>query len=254
AYSTGFDSRGHLVVFKYEFVGGAWQAPVPTFDLTEYVSTGRITSGGNEPVEMAFTVDLNKGTVNFALDPPRPGGARAGPVCLLDPEAINAAFHNVYQTDRGSARRMALLSTFDPTSPFYFSNARIVPGSERVVGPDMAPGSHYGKPIRYERVPLSLGDPTYNQYKIDYDTGWIEFSPDERHDLPVIPGNGPGRHVPIAVDYKVQFNREEDVVKGDYTTKSLVTIHMGIRMFDPETSKPHEVDLTNSVKVRNALR
>ena len=254
AYSTGFDSRGHTVVFKHEFTGGAWQPPKPTFDITEYLNTGRITSGGRDPVEMAFTVDLNKGKVSFALDPPRPGGARTGPVCLLDPEPINADFHNVYRVDRGSARRTALLSTFDPSSPDYLPNARIVPGSERVVGPNMTPGYGYGRPIRYERVPLALGDPELNQYKIDYDTGRIYFSPVYGQDLPVVPGSGPGGHVPVAVDYKIQFNYKDDVVKGDYTTKSLITVHMGIRMFDPETSKPHEVDLTNSVKVRNAHR
>jgi len=210
-------------------------------------------------VEMAFTIDLNKGKVIFALDPPRPGGARTGPVCTLEPAAINTAFHNVYggiggPADRGSARRMALLTTFDPPSPVYLKNARIVPGSERVVGPDMEPGYGYGRLVRYERVPLALGDPQLNQYKVNYDTGVIEFSSVFGQDLPVVPDPAGQGNMKIAVDYKVHFNRDADVVKGDYTTKSLITVHMGIRMFDPETGKPHSVDLTNSVKVRNAHR
>lgn len=254
AYSTDVDKRGHLVVLKYEYSGGSWQAPVPTFDITEYLNTGRITSGGSEPVEMAFTVDLNKGKVIFALDPPRVGGARSGPVCLLDPQAINDAYYRAYQVDRAGARRMAVLATFDPTSSVFVPNARIVPGSERVVGPDMNPGPNYGKPIRYERVPLELGNAGPNQYKINYDTGEIFFSPVYGQDLPVVPNpNGQGNQ-PIEVTYKIQFNRKDDIVKGDYITKSLVTIHMGIRMFDPETGKPHAIDLTNSVKVRNAHR
>ncbi len=254
AYSTDVDDRGHLVILKYEYSGGSWKMPERTFDITEYLNTGRITSGSTNPVEMAFTVDLNKGKVIFALDPPRVGGGRTGPVCLLDPAAINAAFYNVFRTDRAGARRMAILETFDPASPWYLPNARIVPGSERVVGPDMNPGSHYGKPVRYERVPLNLGDAGVNQYKINYDTGEIFFSPRYGQDLPVVPNSSGQGNQPIEVTYKIQFNREGDVVKGDYVTKSLVTIHMGIRMFDPETGKPHAIDLTNSVKVRNAHR
>ena len=265
AYSTEVDGSGHLLVRKREFTRGAWQAPSTTFDLTRYVTNGEITSGGNDAVEMAFTIDLNRGKVEFALDPPHANPDRTGPVCILDPAAINTAFHNVYEgmvglADRGSARRMALLTTFDPTdpgpppkpNPAYLPNARVVPGSERVAGPNMTPGAGYGWLIRYERVPLALGDPGLNQYKIDYDTGRLIFSADFRHDIPERDNNqNPAR---VLVDYKVHFNRDADIVKGDYTTKSLVTVHMGIRMFDPETAKPHAVDLTNSIKVRNAHR
>ncbi len=60
--------------------------------------------------------------------------------------------------------------------------------------------------------------------------------------------------MPISVDYKIQFNRSDDVIKGDYITKSMIVVHLGMRIFDPEASEPHEVDLTNSIKVRNALR
>ena len=59
-----------------------------------------------------------------------------------------------------------------------------MPGSEKIIGPDMTFGDHFGKPVRYERVPLSLGDPRMNQYKIDYDTGWLFFSRDPSLDLP----------------------------------------------------------------------
>ena len=54
--------------------------------------------------------------------------------------------------------------------------------------------------------------------------------------------------------YEIQFNLIDDVVRGDYSTKSLISIHMQMRMFDPESGNPHPVDLSDSVKVRNALR
>lgn len=249
AYSTAIQG-GNLVVLKH----GAG-APAPTFNISEYLNTGRIVTGGtgNDPVEMAFTVDLNRGLVNFALRPPRPVGQTVA--CLLDPQAINGEFHDLYSIDRGSARRMDVLSTFAPGTEYYLANARIVPGSERVTGLNMTPGLGGGRTL-YERVPLALGDPGPNQYKIDYDTGVVYFSSVFNHNLPVIT-NSSGETAPgamIEVDYKVYFNRPGDVVKGDYTTKSLVNVHLSMRMFDPESGKPATVDLNNSIKVRNALR
>ncbi|MCX8053907.1 MAG: prepilin-type N-terminal cleavage/methylation domain-containing protein, partial [Armatimonadetes bacterium] len=45
AYSTDVDDNGHLVVRKRVFAG-SWQSPTTTFDITEYLNTGRIVSGG----------------------------------------------------------------------------------------------------------------------------------------------------------------------------------------------------------------
>ena len=59
---------------------------------------------------------------------------------------------------------------------------------------------------------------------------------------------------PITIDYKIHFNRATDIVRGQYTTKSLVKIDLGMIIHDPETSKAHEVDISDSIKVRNALR
>jgi len=249
AYYTRRNSSGHMVVEKWTS-GGV----TPSFDITQYLTTGAITNPGGGEVEMAYTVDLNRGKVNFALDPPDPGDA-GGHACKLGPAGINAAFHTTYDVDRGSARRSALLTTFDPArgAGLYLPNARIVPGSERVMGPEPTLGPSYGSAVRYERVALSLGEPGPKQYKIDYDTGWIYFSSVFGADLPEIL-DSTGNALPIYVDYKIQFNRDGDIVKGDYITKSMVTVHLGMRMFDPESAKPHSVDLTNSVKVRNALR
>lgn len=145
------------------------------------------------------------------------------------------------------------MSTFVEYSDNYLKYATVVPGSERVVGPDMTPGPGYGSYVVYERVPYALGEPGYNQYRINYDTGYIFFSPIYDQDLPEIEG-ADGSLIPIRVDYKVHFNRKNDVVRGGYQTKSAVVVHLGMRMYDPESSKPHSVDLSNTIKVRNALR
>ena len=71
-------------------------------------------------------------------------------------------------------------------------NVRIVPGSERIYGPDQTPGAHYGYRTQYTRVSANAGQVGRNQYKILYEnatgaecsrdktdprlqTGYVEF-------------------------------------------------------------------------------
>lgn len=262
AYYTGVDSSSRdLWVWKTSYDDSSgWSSPVKHFNIDEYLRTGDFVSSGNsEDIEMAFYIDhavvdnnnnvispsvdgANRGEVNFGLTPPN---LRNGD--NLNTAWINDEFRSTPGSDRGAARRYAVLSTFDSGSSNYLKNARIVPGSEVVRGPNMTPGLGYGNPIRYERVPLALGDPGLNQYKIDYDSGIIYFSSVYNQNLPEGYGD-------INVRYKIQFNKKDDVVRGDYSTKSLISIHIGMRMFDPDSGKPHAVDLNQSVKVRNAVR
>lgn len=267
----------HLMIMRRDDTGNERQE----FDITDYLNklvAGNLTTiarpSSSEAPEMAFIFDygvtngqvwlnFNRGIVNFALAPPRPQGQSS--VVRLDPLAINLAYMHAFDRDRGSARRLALLDTFNPDTSGWVANTRMVPGSDRVVGPDMTPPvsrvvsnntvhfrSRSNTPVVYERVPLNLGDPGPNQYKVDYDTGVLYFSSAYDQHLPDQFQNGTDAR--IDVDYKIYFNRLEDAVKGSYTTKDLVNIHLEMRMFDPESGKPHSVDLTNSVKVRNALR
>ncbi|MCL5104156.1 MAG: type II secretion system GspH family protein [Armatimonadetes bacterium] len=245
-YSTAINGNNDLVIVKN---GGA-----EVFNISEYMRTGYIPP----ETEMAFYFDfargggqqilnLGRGTVNFALDPRDPTKPN-DPVCTLDPWEINSRFKSVSSNDRSSARRYAYLRYFDGNVPGErMTYATIVPGSEVVWGPDMTPGSDGSRLVRYERVPQTLGYPELNQYKIQYDTGIIEFSrvPDQ---------NLPETGASIMANYKVQFNRNGDVVRGDYFTKSLVNIHVGIRMFDPDSAIAHTVELNNTVKIRNAMR
>lgn len=238
-YYTRFNSNGEMVVQKRVLNGDQWGNPQTTFNITRYLENGDI----GPDTEMALIPNLSRGQVSFAIRPPSSRDAPPGYVCSLDCALINKAFHDRFVTDRSGARRSATLLQ-PPIAAVDLRYARIVPGSERVVGPDMY--SRAGQPVRYERVPLTVGNPGLNQYTIDYDTGDIDFSRDYGHDLP--------NDRNIWVDYRVQFNRDGDIIKGDYTTKSLVTVRMAIRMHDPESSKAHVVDLTNSIKVRNAQR
>lgn len=252
AYSSQWVTNAgvtHQVVMKYVNSGGTWTS-APDFDITEYLNTGRIVDavGGDGTVEMAFVLDNNKGVVDFGLTPARPDAA-ATSVSPVDPAVLNKRYHDVYSgvggpADPGSARRSDLLTTFDPASPNYLANARVVPGSEKVFGPNML---FPGVVVRYQRVPNGLGDPDINQYKIDYDTGQIEFSPVYDQDLPE--GYGP-----INVDYKVYLIRDGDSVKATYQTKSMVQVSVGMRLMDPQSGKPNLVNVQDAIPVGNALR
>jgi len=220
------------------------------FDIAEYFDIGFVKPDAERPrpLEMAFTVDENRGTVNFALEPPRPDGvAKSGPVCILYKEDFNAISEDFY----GGAQLEATLATFDLIKhrDQYIKNARIVPGSEKVIGPDITNPS---KLIRYNRVPYSLGYPQSNQYRINYDTGKIYC----RSDLSLyLSGKEQANaNAAIQVYYLIYFNDKDDVVRGDYFTKSLINVHIGMRMFDPDSGKPFPVDPSNKVKIRNAIR
>ena len=242
-YTTKLNNRGRMQIFKCVKAGNGVNE-TPEFDIDTYKETGDIREAAlARPLTMAFTVDMNRGAADFAVTPPL---NNRGSVCTFNPDDINTRFHDKYETNRGGARRV--VSVFDGVDDNYMRYADIVPGSDIVTGPNMIVGSNYGKKVRYERVLSSFGDPGINQYKIDYATGDLFFSSVLNEDLPT------NENVSVDVFYKVQYNYNDDLVCGTYYTKSVIDIHMGMRLFDSQTLKPYPVNLNTSVKVRNAIR
>ncbi|MDI9637280.1 type II secretion system protein [Kamptonema cortianum] len=179
--------------------------------------------------------------------------------------------------------------TPSPLTPGLFPRVSIVPGSEAVYGPDQMPGPHYGKLVRYTRVPnvdtVAVGP---NQYKINYTdlqepdwsvvmpgsspnydkrvynpndflsavmqvryrAGYIELN--SRFGEP-IPAAGPGGN--IFVTYRFQFTEPNDVLAVDYDTTELMEVVLTIRNY-PQTSLPNPQMITvrGSAAVRNKVR
>lgn len=169
------------------------------------------------------------------------------------------------------------ISPMDPTNGF--PRARVVPGSEIVIGPDQNPGPNHGFPTRYTRI--ASGAPGVNQYRINYvdqpqptnwaslglsappvytptdpvsaliqpslKAGYIELNSDPSVPLPA--GN-------ISVLYRFQFNEPNDVFAVDYDTRETMNINIAILAYPntATTPDPQQITLRGSAKVGNFKR
>ena len=63
-----------------------------------------------------------------------------------------------------------------------------------------------------------------------------------------------GEPTRISIHFAYQTNLPNDLVKVDYATRVLLNVSMGIRMFDPATSHPILVQLSDRAAMRNIGR
>ncbi|OJU63001.1 MAG: hypothetical protein BGO01_03405 [Armatimonadetes bacterium 55-13] len=179
------------------------------------------------------------------------------------------------------------ISPLHPTQGF--GRAKIVPGTEVVIGPDQHSGPNFGQPVRYTRT---TSNPGPNQYRINYvdqpeptdyslyglpnppavydpasfvsavfqprfKAGYIQLNSDPNVALPA--GN-------IRVYYRFQFtggqpvgslpnSAKQDTYAVDYDTRQLMSILLTIRNY-PQSNlpNPQTVTLSATAKVRNYLR
>ncbi len=252
-YRAETGSSGHVVINKY--LAGA-STGTPIADVSNYVlsvqldTTDRIGTFPSPDPDVLFMIDSVRGEARFDL----PGRHEIPKADIVTMNANVAA--NWGPGDVGP-RREYQITRFLPANNAKFY--RIVPGTEVVMGPNMTPGIAAGEAelVRYERVPFNLGDPGRNQYRIDYgmrnvaDCGRMFFSPEVDE---IIPPTMVGGNSTITITYRFQCNQDGDIVTGNYSTKSLLTITMGIRYYDRGTGKVQPVELTNKVRVRNLMR
>lgn len=218
----------HIWLWRHNASGG----DVQVFDITQYRLNGNLVYRTGIPKDEMMTVDVDErlGEVRFAFTP--------------DPDVETPTTQYVNEPD----------SSADPPKPPHTyvlgimaenKNARIVPGSEEIMGPDQTPASNGGF-VRYARVPLSLGTPGLNQYKIDYDTGEVWFSELKGEELPA--------DSYLRIKYKFHDNGPGDIIRADYVTKNLMTITFGMRVYDPQSTKLYFMELTNKVRIKNTVR
>ncbi len=210
---------------------------------------------------LPFHIDPLSGTVNFAI--PAVAVFRPGEKPVFECLARNT------QVDE-SGRRYLLLSEPDVNntgnnrqSPLkLLQNVSIVPGSERIWGPDQTtPPGVEPRLVPYTRVPWNV-TPGPNQYRINYrgtggnhptlQTGYVEFWSQWQ-----VPSGTRADGTPydlLRVTYFIQTNTENDIVKVDYMTRSQYTVAISVKLYDPTTGDPLLMSLTTQVRVRNLLR
>ncbi len=134
----------------------------------------------NPTPEMAFTVDPKRGAINFNFPQSvylHDNIGSALPV-LFNPADVN---NDIFDPTYPDNPKRYLWLGVPAASAFWTAlngnllnpleqmpTARVVPGTERIFGPDQRPGLHYGQRIQYTRVSANVGVISANQYKINY--------------------------------------------------------------------------------------
>lgn len=199
---------------------------------------------------LGFLADAGTGDISFSLSSMLLNANR-------DPE-IRVAVDKIVQYDE-SGRRYFMLDRVDgkPTGLGALNEVTIVPGSERVFGPDMHPGAGFGRKVRYARVPFGSGRIPINGYRIQYaqmgdktadpslQIGFVQLN----NETPLDTVSG----TEFSVSFNFQTNKATDVVRADYMSRSAMTVALTMRMYDRQ-GKPAEISLGNKVKIRNILQ
>ncbi|HAH88079.1 MAG TPA: hypothetical protein DCL60_12000 [Armatimonadetes bacterium] len=272
AFTLSAGSAQHMGIFVKGSAG-------PIFDITKYMddrakSPYHAASIPGTPA-LAFTVDTARGTVNFAF--PVVDEAASASVAssihlggemavskIASTDNINSAYQSAQTGSFQDVSRLLRLNEPNSSDVCLLANGTVVPGSVRVAGPNAHPGADYGKYMQYSMLPYFVMDPGLNQFTLDMDyvislggvpdtskkgTAAVYF-----HSLPTTESSL-GDPLPagknIYIYYEVQNNRHGDILKASYSTKSLITVNVGIRVYNITSGKPASMQLTNKVRVKN---
>ena len=141
-------------------------------------------------------------------------------------------------------------------NPRVFGNSTVVPGSVRIIAPDATPGS-IGSLTPYTRVPFPLHEPAPNQFAVDVEhnnpdpgVAAVYFHASQTYSwasgTPLPDGSNN-----VLVYYEVQNNKKGDVLRVNYVTKSVMTVILGVQVYDSTSGRPQVVQLTNKIRLRN---
>ena len=241
------------------------------FNITHYLDTksasaygvGDILPSDLEDRQRAFVVDTRKGTVNFAL--PNVYQAYCDALNLRVSSQVGGAMAlsdvaNTADVNNDAYRRF-LINRYDPAAggsdPRVLSNATVVPGSVRITAANARQGPSFGALVPYTRAAFLSQDPGANQFTVD--AGHNEPAPGVAavyFHMPRTAQPGLGWALPDGVDnvlvyYEVQNNKKGDVLRANYLTKSVMTVILGIRIYDPSSGKLQSIQVTNKIRIGN---
>ena len=245
------------------------------FNITHYLNTkndptvysgarygfGEMWPSNIDDREKAFTVDTMKGTVNCAFPNcyqtycdtlnTQIGTALGGDITLS--QLASSGSINV------NPDRTFVINAPDAPDPRVLSNGTVVLGSVKVIAPD-ALRQQTAPLVQYTRTAFLTQDPGPNQFTVDansFDPSYggaaaIYFHvphPSEATDeLTFPPENGAND---VLIYYEVQNNRKGDLLRANYVTKDLMTVIMGIRIYDSNSGRLQFLQLTNKMRLKN---
>ena len=254
---------------------------VPVFNISNYERTKAASKYGVGVMspqaladrEKAFTVDTARGTVCFAFPNVYEQYCDALNTKVqqqLGNNKIARPLSDVFNSS-DVATRGSLLLNCAPTSgpdPRVLPNATVVPGSLRIMAPDATRGTDgmllragLNPQVTYASAPTFVSDPGVNQFALDTSysrdlngisapgTAAVYFGASKSVSGPatILPGGTNN----IFVYYEVQNNKKDDILRASYITKSLMTVQIGIRMYDGGTGRVQVATLTNKVRLKN---
>ncbi len=265
------DPSNNMCIYKMDPTA----APMLVFNITHYETTKAISAYGmgdiNVPItdrQRIFTVDTMKGTVNFAFPNIDPTKSAAFNARLAGGATQNRSLSDLASTDKISldpATKFLLNCPHIGTGaydPRILNNGTVVPGSVKVIAPDALQSASVPPLVTYTKVPYLLSEPAANQYNVD-----MSYNMDESN--AVMPGvaalyfnrlrgvgSGAQPSLPSGTDnvliyYKVQNNKKGDVLRANYITKSVMTVTVGIHIYDTGAKKPQSVQFTSRVRLKN---
>jgi hypothetical protein len=235
--------------------------------------------------ERAFMVDTVKGTVSCAF--PNVYKAYCNNLNGLVQERFGK--RNVWMPLSGVASTDSvaadgtLLINYGPAGgsmdPRILPNATVVPGTVRIFAPDgtLGPDLKWVKGfvhplVPYASAPSLTSDPGVNQFSVD-----IGYKPDTPGDpetgvaaavhfsrpktisgsdavLPTSHSDGSQTYQGvnnILLYYEVQNNKKSDILRASYITKSMMTVQVGMRIYDAGTGRAQVANLANKVRLKN---
>lgn len=241
------------------------------FNITYYLDTKSASAYGVGDIwpldlaarQRAFVVDTRKGTVNFAL--PNVYQAYCETLNLRVSSQVGGAMAlsevaNTADVNNDPYRRL-LMNWYDAAAggsdPRVLSNATVVPGSVRITAANARQGPSFGALVPYTRAAFLSQDPGANQFSVD--AGHNEPAPGVAavyFHMPRTAQPGSGWTLPDGVDnvlvyYEVQNNKKGDVLRANYLTKSVMTVILGIRIYDPSSGKLQSIQVTNKIRIGN---
>lgn len=238
--------------------------------------------------ERVFTVDTARGTVNAAF--PNVYKAHCNDLnntvqMQFNKKNVWMSLSDVASTDFVAANGTLLINYMASGAtrdPRVLPGANVVPGTVRIFAPDgtLGPGSQWVRDkahplVAYASAPSLTAEPGANQFSVDVGYGRDELGNPAQGVAAVhfsrpktISGSGavlPKSHQDTAggsyqglnnilVYYEVQNNQKSDILRASYVTKSIMTVQLGMRIYDVGTGRAQTAQLANKVRLRNVAQ